>query len=532
MDVRCEQCRTEYHVDEQQLTEAGVAVKCTNCGHVFLVKKAAVAVSMAVPPEIEDFATSAQAVAAPHLGEGSKEWKVRQANGNVFNVQELTTLQKWIVERRVQRDDEISLSGENWKRLGNIAELEPFFQVVDEAQRASHPAAQRAAPPAPGGAMPPKSIPMAGEPTPARRPQGAPPVIAREVNRQERSAGTDRTEMSDHGRTPSPDFERFSFRDSPVEQARSARFDARGEEPAFAKTDPSESFFENDEALERAAGVRQGSSRRFVLILGLLGAALAGYFAYYFGVWRPGQSRNAESLPGTKLSESRPQDPAPAPTPTPAAPSPPEPPAAANPPVQQPATGALSPPSPAEPRPPPGAQPTPPEIAAASNRTPGAGAAADSGTAAEPRRSAAAGMAAADAGTAAPKIVRAEPRTFDFYMGQGDRLREREQPQAALEAYRKAAELEPDRAEPLAGRGLALLDMDQGLQAQVWFQRALKLNPRYSVALMGLAEAYRVDGKAADAIRYYEKYLDVLPDGPEAAVARAAIKNLQESKRD
>ena len=60
---------------------------------------------------------------------------MRQANGNVFTFKELTTLQKWIVERKVARDDEISLTGESWKRLGNIAELASFFQVVDEAQK-------------------------------------------------------------------------------------------------------------------------------------------------------------------------------------------------------------------------------------------------------------------------------------------------------------------------------------------------------------------------------------------------------------
>src|SRR2546423_1081542 len=68
-------------------------------------------------------------------GGAAREWKVRQANGNVFTFKELTTLQKWIVERKVSRDDEISLTGESWKRLGNIAELASFFQVVDEAQK-------------------------------------------------------------------------------------------------------------------------------------------------------------------------------------------------------------------------------------------------------------------------------------------------------------------------------------------------------------------------------------------------------------
>ena len=43
---------------------------------------------------------------------------------------------RWIVERKVSRDDQISRSGETWKPLGEIAELSSFFQVVDAATAA------------------------------------------------------------------------------------------------------------------------------------------------------------------------------------------------------------------------------------------------------------------------------------------------------------------------------------------------------------------------------------------------------------
>src|SRR4051812_911079 len=153
MDVRCERCKTEYEFDDARITEAGVTVKCTTCGHVFKVKKKALVVTVPVkgdeavgaPP-----ATSAAPIASPTTGEKSREWKVKQSNGNVFTFKELTTLQKWIVERKVSRDDEISLTGESWKRLGNIAELASFFQVVEEAQRATQLSAmQQHLPPPP-----------------------------------------------------------------------------------------------------------------------------------------------------------------------------------------------------------------------------------------------------------------------------------------------------------------------------------------------------------------------------------------------
>src|SRR5215208_3030113 len=39
MDVRCEKCQTEYELDEARLKPGGVTVKCTNCGHMFRIRK-------------------------------------------------------------------------------------------------------------------------------------------------------------------------------------------------------------------------------------------------------------------------------------------------------------------------------------------------------------------------------------------------------------------------------------------------------------------------------------------------------------
>src|SRR5512133_3052586 len=164
MDVRCERCRAPYVFDDEQVTPAGLTVQCTNCGHVFKVKKKELVVTVAVKPnELEGVPLPANAVgpksgaagasaagagAATHeperprdaAREAPREWRVRQANGNIFTFRELTTLQKWIIEQKVSRDDEISLSGEQWKRLGNIAELASFFQVVEAAERGRAPA--------------------------------------------------------------------------------------------------------------------------------------------------------------------------------------------------------------------------------------------------------------------------------------------------------------------------------------------------------------------------------------------------------
>jgi Tfp pilus assembly protein PilF len=73
------------------------------------------------------------------MSEDSAGWMIRMSrSGEVFRFRELTTLQQWIVERKVNRDDEISRTGDQWKKLGGIAELASFFHIVEQAAVLSH----------------------------------------------------------------------------------------------------------------------------------------------------------------------------------------------------------------------------------------------------------------------------------------------------------------------------------------------------------------------------------------------------------
>src|SRR5512133_1683231 len=153
MDVRCERCRAQYVFDDEQVTPAGLAVQCTNCGHVFRVKKKELVVTVPVKPgEIEGVPMPATAAAprpAASPPSEPREWRVRQVGGNVLAFRELTTLQKWIVEGKVGRGDMLSSGGDDWTRLGELEELSSFFEIVDRARGAaapSEPAAGRTQP--------------------------------------------------------------------------------------------------------------------------------------------------------------------------------------------------------------------------------------------------------------------------------------------------------------------------------------------------------------------------------------------------
>ena len=107
MDVRCERCRAQYLVDDARVSEVGVKVACAQCGHAFLLRKKTLSVTVPlkggdpdVPIAIADLAskgtTPDERVA--QVAERS-EWRMRQPGGAVFPFHELSTLQRWIVER-------------------------------------------------------------------------------------------------------------------------------------------------------------------------------------------------------------------------------------------------------------------------------------------------------------------------------------------------------------------------------------------------------------------------------------------------
>ena len=150
MDVVCDRCKAEYEFDDALVSERGTTVKCTNCGHQFKIYRPA---------------------SHPDAGRG---WNLRRPDGTQIPFDSLAVLQKWILEGRVSKVDEISRANEPWKSLGAIAELESFFHAAET--RSSTPTPSVRPPPSPLRAPTPRPPPSSGNApalpprTPSHRP--------------------------------------------------------------------------------------------------------------------------------------------------------------------------------------------------------------------------------------------------------------------------------------------------------------------------------------------------------------------------
>jgi predicted Zn finger-like uncharacterized protein len=155
MEVTCESCGSEYEFDDALVSERGTTVQCTACGQQFRVRRA---------------------------GDGNDVWTVRTLAGAVYEFRWLRDLQAAIAGGTVTRDDVLTRGGRP-RRLGHIAELEPFFPPFE--------------PPPPVKTLPPPALP-------ARAASGAPPAVAQAPSRPPPHASDEApTAVRAPARTPS-----------------------------------------------------------------------------------------------------------------------------------------------------------------------------------------------------------------------------------------------------------------------------------------------------------------------------------------
>src|SRR5580693_2424207 len=141
MDVRCDRCQTEYELDDASVTDSGASVQCTTCGHTFVVGRGRA--PERAQERSPDRSPDRSAGTPPPVPQPDRpvtptpSWMLTTEEGKTHRFRDSQTLQKWVVERRVSRADRVCPPGGSWRRLGDVDELRPFFDVVAQADRAA-----------------------------------------------------------------------------------------------------------------------------------------------------------------------------------------------------------------------------------------------------------------------------------------------------------------------------------------------------------------------------------------------------------
>ncbi len=126
MDIRCPHCSALYEIDEKLIPPDLNKFKCSSCGTVFSLKDE----EKAPNPQP---ATTSSANSAPLATSAERPIIMRSKHGVISQIPNMATLQRLIIEQKVDPDDEISFDEKNWQKVGSIPDLEPFFEVVERA---------------------------------------------------------------------------------------------------------------------------------------------------------------------------------------------------------------------------------------------------------------------------------------------------------------------------------------------------------------------------------------------------------------
>jgi predicted Zn finger-like uncharacterized protein len=462
MDVRCDRCQTEYELEDETVAENGASVQCTNCGHTFIVARA--------PGK----ATPTPVAAAPDPAT-PVSWMLTTDEGKSHRFRDPTTLQKWIVERRVGRNDRVSPPGGTWRRLGDMDELRPFFEVVDQADR-SAAAARLGRPTAPE--------------TPGRK-SAAPTYTSHDDD--------DDDVLSNGGRRG--------------RGGRGGLAQMQGQPSERLDSEVTAGIGDPDEDANLLRPPRTGLKVAVgALILGLAG--VAAYLGNSAGL--SSSAKETASAPAPEPAKPAPAAPPPAPA---AAAKPASAPPPGTPPAHAPSAAAPSPPVPTPaPKPTHAAAPKAAEQPVAGQQEEKA----DKGD-----RSAPAKQGSDTSRAGASDTGSGRGRSYEQLVADGDRALENGNTAKAQKMFDEALRLQPDGVSAMTGAGYVLLDRQKPLAAIGMFKRALSSAPAFPQALFGLGEAYRSQGDPTQAVEAYRRYLSAAPGGPDAPAARRQIRDLE-----
>ena len=129
------------------------------------------------------------------------------------------------------------------------------------------------------------------------------------------------------------------------------------------------------------------------------------------------------------------------------------------------------------------------------------------------------------------QAARMAPKNAQAWITLGNALMDAQRFGEAVDAYEKALALEPKNVPVLVDQGTCYRGIGKFDKAEEQYRKALKIDPNFPNGHRNLGVVLGFDlNRKAEAIKEFNRYLELVPSGPEADSARKAIQELNSNK--
>ena len=125
-------------------------------------------------------------------------------------------------------------------------------------------------------------------------------------------------------------------------------------------------------------------------------------------------------------------------------------------------------------------------------------------------------------------IAKANPKNANAWAMLGNALMDAQRFAEAIIAYQRSLDIDPKNVDVRVDMGTCYRGVGQPDKAIEEYRKGMQTNPRHAMAYMNAGVVYAYDlGKKAEAIKAFEKYLELAPGAPNAADIRQEIQKLK-----
>jgi len=128
-------------------------------------------------------------------------------------------------------------------------------------------------------------------------------------------------------------------------------------------------------------------------------------------------------------------------------------------------------------------------------------------------------------------LAKANPRNADAWTALGNAQMDAQRFAEAIISYQRSLELDPKNVNVRVDMGTCYRGVGQPEKAIEEYRKGMKFDPRHAMAHMNAGVVLAHDlGRKAEAVKEFEKYLELDPNAPNAADIRQEIQKLKASK--